>query len=99
MKKRAAGRSAQIPASPGKRKLKLSYKEEREAAAIDGEIEALEGRIQELEQDTLRYASDFVKLNELMKEKDKAEKELEYKMERWVYLNDLKEQIAKEKGR
>ena len=29
-----------------------------------------------------------------MKEKEETEKQLEYKMERWVYLNDLAEQIA-----
>ena len=44
-----------------------------------------------------KFSSDFVKLNEIMEKKAKAEEELEYKMERWVYLNELKGQIENEK--
>ena len=39
-------------------------------------------------------ASDFVKLNELAKDKEGAEKLLEEKMERWMYLQELAEKIA-----
>ena len=79
------------------KKLKLSYREAREAETIDEEIEALETRIGQLTKDMEKFSSDFVKLNEIMEKKAKAEEELEYKMERWVYLNELKEQIENEK--
>ena len=42
-------------------------------------------------------ASSYSKLQELMEEKDKTEGELEAKMERWVYLNNLAERIASQK--
>ena len=34
--------------------------------------------------------------DQLMKEKEQTEKELEEKMERWMYLNELKERIQNE---
>ena len=43
-----------------------------------------------------KYASDFVKLNELTKEKEAAEQQLEEKMERWMYLEDLAARIAEQ---
>lgn len=83
---------------PREKKLKLSYKEEREAAVIDDEIAALEKKIQDLEEQISSNASNFVKLNELMAQKAQAEEALEQKMDRWVYLNDLMEQIARERA-
>ena len=83
---------------PREKKLKLSYKEEREAAVIDDEIAALEEKIQDLEAQIASNASNFVKLNELMAQKAQAEEALEQKMDRWVYLNDLMEQIARERA-
>ena len=41
------------------------------------------------------YASDFVKLNELTQEKEAAEQQLEEKMERWMYLEDLAARIER----
>ena len=38
-----------------------------------------------------------MKLSELMKEKEEAEQELEEKIDRWVYLNDLAEKIEAQK--
>ena len=43
-------------------------------------------------------ARDFVKLNQLMEEKEKAEKELEEKMDRWMYLEELAAKIAEQQG-
>ena len=43
-----------------------------------------------------KAASDFVKLKELMDRKAQAESELDAKMERWMYLNDLAEKIEKQ---
>ena len=42
-------------------------------------------------------ATDFVRLNECMKEKEEAEQLLEEKTERWVYLNELAEKIEMQK--
>ena len=39
-----------------------------------------------------------MKLSELTAEKEKTEKELEEKMDRWVYLNDLAERIEAQKN-
>ena len=38
-------------------------------------------------------------VDELMKEKEEKEAALEEKMDRWVYLNDLAEQIEAQKNR
>ena len=45
-----------------------------------------------------KAASDFVKLKELMDRKAQAESELDAKMERWMYLNDLAERIEAQKS-
>ncbi len=74
-------------------KLKFSYKEQKEYEGIEGEIAGLEEKIENLEKEILGAATDFVKLNELTKEKEAAEQELEEKMDRWMYLEDLKERI------
>ena len=37
--------------------------------------------------------SDYVKLQELQAKQAELEEQLEYKTERWVYLNELKEKI------
>ena len=64
---------------------------------IDEDIEKLEEKIAELEEQISKCATDFIKLNELMQEKEKTEAELSDKMERWVYLNDLAEKIEAQK--
>lgn len=74
-------------------KLKFTYKEQREYETIDDEISSLEEKIADLEQQMEKNASQYIKLSELTKEKEQAESTLEEKMERWVYLNDLAEQI------
>lgn len=74
-------------------KLKFSFKEQREYETIDDDIAALEKKIAELDAEILKNATNSGKLNELTREKTKAEEELEIKMDRWVYLNDLAEKI------
>ena len=75
------------------KKLKFSYKEQREYETIDEDIAKLEEKIEKLDQEMVKNATNSVKLSELMKEKEEAETALEEKMDRWVYLNDLAEQI------
>ena len=78
------------------KKLKFTYNEQREYETIEDDIAALEDKISELEQALLEpgIASDFMKLNELTQEKEAIEKQLDDKMERYVYLEELAEQIA-----
>lgn len=78
---------------PKRSKLRFSYKEEREFAAIDGEIAALEEKIAQCEEAQSHCASDYIKLQELQAQQTQLETLLEEKMERWVYLNELKEKI------
>lgn len=75
-------------------KVKFSYKEQREFESIDGEIAELEEMIGFLEREILANATNSVKLSELMTQKEQAETKLEEKMDRWVYLNDLAEQMG-----
>ena len=79
-------------------KLKFTYKEEREYASIDEDIAALEEKIAKLENDMMANATNSVKLREIMADKEAAEQQLEEKMDRWVYLNDLAEKIEAQKN-
>jgi ATP-binding cassette subfamily F protein uup len=88
--KAKAGRDKEKP-------LKFSYKEQKEYEEIDDIIALLEGRAQELDNQIAGAASDYILLQQLMKEKEELESQLEEKMERWVYLNELAERIAKNK--
>ena len=74
-------------------KLKFSYKEQREYETIDDDIAVLESKIEKLDADIMANATNSGKLNELTQEKEITEAQLEEKMNRWVYLNDLAEQI------
>ena len=91
-----------IPAKKEKpkpsKKLKFTYNEQREFETIDSDIEKLEQNIEKLENDSIKFATDFVKLQEILNEKSKAEAELEYKYERWEYLNNLAEEIENSKN-
>ena len=80
----------------GPKKLKFTYQEQKDWEVIESEIEKLEEDIAALEGQIESAARDFVKLKELMDEKERREEELEIKMERWMYLNDLAEKIAEE---
>ena len=96
-KKPTAKENAPAQAKPaGPKKLKFSYKEQREYETIDDDIAALEERITAVQREQEQKASDYLALQTLQEEQDGLEAELEEKMERWVYLNDLAEQIEKQ---
>lgn len=78
--------------------LKFSFKEQKEYDEIDGVIADLESKIEEIDKDIDKASSDFSKLQELLKEKESLEKQLEEKMDRWVYLNELADKIAEAKA-
>ena len=79
---------------PREKKLKFSYKEEREFATIEDDIAALEEAIAQVETEMSAAGSDYVKLQELTEKQTKLSAELEEKMDRWMYLTDLAERIA-----
>lgn len=79
------------------KKLKFTFKEQREFETIDNDIAELELRIQELEEEMVLHARDYGKLNQFMEEKEICSAKLEEKMERWVYLNDLNDRIQEGK--
>lgn len=77
----------------GQKKLKFSYKEEREFETIDEDIADIENKIADIENKMSQNSSSYSKLQELTEEKEKFENDLAEKMERWIYLNELKEKI------
>lgn len=95
--KKKEGREQWLASKNKEKKLKFSYKEQKEFETIDEDIEKLEEKIAELEEQISKCATDFIKLNEFMQEKEKTEAELSDKMERWVYLNDFAEKIEAQK--
>lgn len=78
------------------RKLKFTFSEQKEYETIEADISALEEKIEKLDGDMLQYARDFVKLKELSEEKERAEKALEEKMDRWMYLEELAAKIEEQ---
>ncbi|MGN0318504.1 MAG: ABC-F family ATP-binding cassette domain-containing protein [Lachnospira sp.] len=78
--------------------IKFTYAEQKEYESIDTDIENLESEISRLDDDIAECATQYSKLNDLMKQKALLEQQLELKMERWVYLNDLAEKIALSKA-
>ncbi len=78
----------------GKKKLKFTFREQREYETIDDDIAGLEQQIEDTEKELAKSTSDYVKLQELTDKKELLENQLAEKMDRWVYLNDLAERIA-----
>ena len=77
-------------------KLKFTYQEQRDYETIEGEIAALEEKIDLLEKEMATVSTDFVKLNQIVTDKEAAEKLLEEKMDRWMYLEELAAKIAEQ---
>ena len=78
------------------KKLRFSYKEQKEWDTIEDDIAALEDAIAALDEEIAASATNYGRLNQLMAEKEEKEQQLEEKMERWMYLNELAEKIAEQ---
>ena len=78
------------------KKLKFTYKEQKEYETIEDDISAMEERMDAIDEEMGKCARDFVKLNELTKEKTDLETAIEEKMERWAYLEELAAKIAEQ---
>ena len=83
---------------PRERKLKFTFKEQREFETIDADLAELEAQITACQTEQESCGSDYVKLQELQARQAELEAALEEKTERWVYLNELKEQIDTQNG-
>ena len=97
----AAENSMEVPVNSKdtwkrERKLKFSYKEQKEYETIEDDIAALEQKLEDLDQKMVSNATNAAKLRELMQEKEQTEAALEEKMERWEYLEDLAQRIAEQ---
>lgn len=81
------------------KKLKFSFKEQKEFESIDDDIAELEDKIAGIDKEINSAGSDFGKLQKLTAQRDELQAALDEKMERWVYLNDLAEQIEAQKNK
>ena len=70
-------------------KKRLTYFEKQEWESIEADIEALEGRISEIEAIMQENGSDFARLSELQQELDEQNEKLLEKYERYEYLSGL----------
>ena len=77
----------------GPKKLKFTYQEQKDYETIESDIALLEEKIERLEQEMSASSTDFVKLNKIMAEKEDADRLLEEKMDRWMYLEELAARI------
>lgn len=75
-------------------KLKFTWQEQKDYETIEDVIVKIEEKIADLEKQIELSATDFVRLNQLSKEKEEQEMLLEEKMERYLYLSDLADRIA-----
>ncbi|MHC5218013.1 ABC-F family ATP-binding cassette domain-containing protein [Enterococcus sp. LJL128] len=72
-----------------KEKSKLTYMEQKEWETIEDEIAVLEKRQEQVSEDMNHQGNDFTRLQELQKEMDQIEEQLEEKIERWDYLSQF----------
>ncbi|NOW04262.1 ABC-F family ATP-binding cassette domain-containing protein [Clostridium beijerinckii] len=79
-------------------KPKFTFKEQKEYETIDEDIAKLEEKINSLEKEMAKNASNYGKLNELMHEKEEVQSKLNNKYERWEYLNEIAEAIEEFKN-
>ena len=80
---------------PKQKRLKFTFKEQREFETIDDDIAALEEQLEENKRNQELFGADYEKLRQLMQEQQELEAALEAKTERWLYLTELAERIEK----
>lgn len=79
-------------------KKKMTYQEQKDFETIEEDIQKLETRLEEIDEEMGRAASDFVRLGKLSEEKENLSQELEQKMERWMYLEELAQELGIDKN-
>jgi len=99
IKKEEAEKAQTVSASEQQtkqKKLKLSYKEQKEWEGIEDKIMQLEEEIANIQQEIANAGSDFAKVQPLYEKEQALTSELELTMERWEELSELVEQIEKQ---
>ena len=76
--------------APAERK-KLTFSEQREYDTLEGIIDELTEKSEQLAADMLQASTDYVRLQELAEEKQKTDEKLEEKIERFLTLQELVE--------
>lgn len=76
------------------KKKRMSYQEQKDYETIESDIASLEEEIENIDKEILKYANDFVKLNELTNKKEELANTLSEKMDRWIYLEELVQEIG-----
>lgn len=79
------------------KKKKMTYQEQKDFETIEDDIAAIEARLEEIDTEMGQAASDFVKLGKLSEEKENLSQELEQKMDRWMYLEELAQELGMNK--
>ena len=79
-------------AAPKPAKKKMTYSERLELENIDQEIARTEAELKMLGMEINSCGSDFVRLGELTKEQEVAQKKLDELVDRWAYLSELAEE-------
>lgn len=78
--------------APKPAKKKMTYSERLELENIDQEIARTEAELKMLGMEINSCGSDFVRLGELTKEQETAQKKLDELVDRWAYLSELAEE-------
>lgn len=92
-----AGNTSSNGNSSRPQKLKFSFKEQKEFETIDEDIANLEAELENIDSEINAAGADYGKLQKLTAQRESLSAALDEKMERWVYLNDLAEQIETQK--
>ncbi|MGE5423265.1 MAG: ABC-F family ATP-binding cassette domain-containing protein [Ignavibacteriales bacterium] len=87
-----ANREAEKPKS-----IKFTFKEQREFDEIDHQVALAEDKIKDLNRQIDKAASDYLLLEKLLADRREAEKCLDEVLERWTYLQELAEEIERQK--
>ena len=78
----------------GPQKLKFTYNEQKEYETIESDIALLEEELEKLDQEMMQNATNSFKLSELTIKQEELQNDLEEKMDRWMYLEELAAKIA-----
>ena len=84
--------------SAKEKRKKLSYQEQREWEGIEERISSLEQRIEQIQTEITEAGSDIGRVQQLFREQQEKETELEKVIERWTELSMLIEEIERNKG-
>lgn len=76
---------------------KFTFKEQKEYETIDQDIAQVETDLEAVNSRINQSSSDFTQLQKLVAEQQALEQRLEGLMERWVYLNEIAEEMARSK--